>query len=80
MDLGESRNLHRLPSVQHGKRLTLTPQLNCRQKPMDRAHEYMLDKTYRFRLGEQPALDLRHFPMSESLILNYTGNYYVKNT
>ena len=36
MDLGESKDLHRFPSVQDGKRWTLTPQLNYRQKRMDK--------------------------------------------
>ena len=31
----------------------------------------MLDKTHRFRSGEQPALDLRQFLTSERLILNH---------
>ena len=34
-------------------------------------HEYMLDKTYRSWSGQQSAPDLRHFPRSESLILNH---------
>ena len=72
MDFRRSRDLHRFPSAHDGKWWKLTPHENCRQKPMDRIHEYMLNKTNRFRSGEQPAPDLRHFPMSEILILNHT--------
>ena len=72
MDLGENKDLHRFPSVQDEKRWTMTPQLNCQEKPMDRTHEYTLQKTHRFRPGEQPTIDLRHFLMPESLVLNHT--------
>ena len=38
MNLGESEDLYRFPTVQDGKRWTLTSQLNCRQKLIARTH------------------------------------------
>ena len=36
MDLGKSKDLHHSPSVQDRKRRIMNPQLNYRQKPIDR--------------------------------------------
>ena len=71
MDLGESKHLHCFPSIRpRWKTVDIDSAAKLPTKTDGQnTYEYMLDNAHRFRSGKYPALDFRHFPLSEDLIL-----------
>ena len=72
MDLGKNKDIHRFPSVQDGKTVDFDSAAGLpTETDGQNTREYTLNNTHRFRSGGKLEPDLRHFPMSEDLIIDY---------